>query len=131
MSLALTTSIAPHPPPRGVRWLDASQAASRMGIDEGHVRRLCREEWAAAGLALQRRPESGGKSCWHVREDAHSLLSRAPAAEHIPFDLGQLPEENRRELHRRRDILSAWLAALDSPSPGLRTERAITADYLA
>src|SRR5687768_16965113 len=90
----------PPPTPRGVAWIDAATAAARMNVSEQRLRQRCAGEWSAAGLAEKRRPASGGKSSWHVREDADAALSAVKFADQMSIDLARLTDAQRQQILR-------------------------------
>ncbi|HSW50569.1 MAG TPA: Mu transposase C-terminal domain-containing protein [Bryobacteraceae bacterium] len=119
-------------PARGVGWIDIATAAQRLRCVPGHVSRRCRAEWMAAGLAEQRRPATGGKPLWYIREDADPALARIRTVEVLDrtFDLRDLTADQRKLLAGRKAILDNWLTArAGGIKLGFREEQ-ITAQFL-
>ncbi len=92
----------------GIGYIDLETAAKRSGRVVGHLSRQCRDKWAAAGLAEQRKPASGGKPTWYVREDADPTFARVKRADQVGTDLRQFSEAQRKAALRKRRILAEW-----------------------
>lgn len=114
MSALPSSSFVPQPAPAGAEWIDLATASSRSGRSVGHLARQCRDEWAARGLAEQRRPDGGGKPTWMIRDDADASLSRVKSPQHLPFDMTTLTAAQRDELLLREQILRDLDSALAS-----------------
>lgn len=98
-------------------YIDLETAARRSGKQLGHVRRLCQDKWAPAGLALKQKPADGGKACWLVREDADAALARVKfpeqlSTEQLRTDLRTVPAAKRDEASRRLALLREWEEAI-------------------
>ena len=119
-----------EPAPRGVLWIPVALAAQRLQQSTRNVTKRCGEEWFPLGKAGLRKPQAGGKPCWHVREDADPLLSSILWPEHIAFDLRTLKAEQRAILLRRKEILDGWIRTRESFIAEGKTERFATAGYL-
>lgn len=133
---ALPTPILPAPAkpdlPAGLAWIDLDEAARRLSRNVGHTARRCRDEWAAAGLAQIRTPESGGKARWYVHESADPLLSRCAGPEALSktLDRTQLTDAQRRQLDARIQIVRDWESALASGQTLGFSRDQSTAQYL-
>jgi len=111
--MVLASSSFTAPAAAGIRWLSLSDAAARSGKSEGHLRRLCGEQWMPDGLAALRTPPDGGsRQTWFIREDADPSLARVATAEQIgaELDLRTLTGDQRAELLRREQIVRDWLS---------------------
>jgi putative transposase len=117
------------PAPKGAEWIDAPQAAHRIGVSVRHVQRLAFEKWYAAGQARQV-PGEDGRMRLQVRTDAHPRLSRFMSPDDLTVDPGQLTAAQRGELQRRMELYNGWLEARAEGAKAGRTERQATADYL-
>jgi putative transposase len=101
-----------HPltPSSSAGWIEVDEAARRSGRSAGHVRRQCRDDYAARGLA--REIEGGGRRRrWQVREDADPAFARVKFPEQIGADLRQVPEKKRQQAIERKKILNDWWKA--------------------
>src|SRR4051812_39389098 len=115
--LPLPAPATPPPAPAGAQWIDVDEAAKRSGWNKGHVARLCRKEWGAAGLAKVERPAGGGKGRWMIRTDADPALARVQFPEAMAFDQATLSERHRLLLADRLRIYKEWRRAVET-APG-------------
>jgi hypothetical protein len=89
-------------------YIDLQTAAKRSGKSVGHLARIAANKWRGEGKAELRRPDTGGKPTWFVREDADPALVSVKLPHQIGVDLRQFTQVQRDEAFRRRDLLNAW-----------------------
>jgi putative transposase len=94
-------------------WLSLEEAARRSNRSEGHLARLCRKQWEAAGLAEQRKA-GPGKATWFIRQSAHPDFSPVRTSEQVgeQLDEDKLSDEQRELLRQRVRIVTGWIELL-------------------
>ena len=97
------------PAPRGVGFIPLVEAVRRSGMAMQTLANLCRDKWAAIGLARKEISAVGGKPCWHVREDADGQFARGKSPDAMPFDWSKHTEKQREQVRRRKRLLDAWM----------------------
>jgi transposase InsO family protein len=97
----------------------------------GHLSRLCRGRWHAAGVARLDRPPEGGRSCWWIAESADPAFAAVKFPSDIPFDLRTLTESQRKSLLSRKRVLDNWqLARAGGVALGF-AEKQVTSQFLS
>ncbi|MGB7156673.1 MAG: Mu transposase C-terminal domain-containing protein, partial [Tepidisphaeraceae bacterium] len=105
--------------------IDLDTAAARSGKSVGHLRRLCKDVWAAQGTAELRRDAGGGKPQWLISPNADPSLAVVKFREQIGLDLHRIAKPKRKEAMRRLCILNEWkLACLAAFTLGYDKRRA-------
>ncbi len=97
------------PAPRGAGFIPLVEAVRRSGMAMQTLANLCRDKWAALGLARKEVSADGGKPCWHVREDADGQFARGKSPEAMPFEWSKHTEKQREQVRRRKRLLDAWM----------------------
>ena len=119
------------PAPKGVGFIPLREACYRSGIPMETLARRCRGEWANDRMAALLKPADGGKTCWHVREDADPLLARVKSPAAMRIDWGQYSERQRETMRRRKLILDEWLEARADGFASELSERSATETFVA
>jgi len=109
----------PLAPPSPFQWLELDQAARLSGKSEGHLRRLCGDQWAGENPPKARLIQSPGqKSHWQIRSDADaSFMPRQVGPEidsALGVDLRQFPAAVRSKAMTQARILEDWNKALSA-----------------
>lgn len=88
------------------RFRPITQAAQLMNANESCLRRRCRDEFEARGLAMLATPEAGGQRQWFVHVDADPrLLSDAPSPMLFDSDFARFTGKQRATALQRRSCL--------------------------
>jgi hypothetical protein len=85
------------------QFLTLPDASRRSGLSVGHIRRLCAEQWLAAGLAVV---SPAGQ--WSVAESADPRFAAAPPASEFQADLRAMTDRQRADVAARRELLLRW-----------------------
>src|SRR6185437_16085288 len=105
--------VAALPQQRGAVYIDLPTASALSGVSLRQLRRLC-AAWHASGLAELRRPDTGGRAEWYVREDADPRLARVKFGDANRWNAGRLTEAHRGVVVQRRQLLARFLEFLRS-----------------
>jgi hypothetical protein len=94
-------------------WLSLEEAARRSNRSEGHLARLCRKQWEAAGLAEQRKA-GPGKATWFIHQSAHPDFSPVRTSEQVGEQLDEISSATNSAsfCSQRVRIVTGWIELL-------------------
>lgn len=94
------------------QWIDAREAAPRLGMSRDHLTRECRERLERAGAAMFCRPASGGNPRWFIRRSHDLRLAPGIVGEaYQQPDLTCYPRRKVDEAMQRKACVDALRAA--------------------
>jgi len=94
------------------QWIDAREAAPRLGISRDHLTRECRERLERAGAAMFCRPDAGGNPRWFIRRSHDLGLAPGIVGEaYQQPDLTCYPRRKVDEAMQRKACVDALRAA--------------------
>ncbi|MCC6424876.1 MAG: transposase [Phycisphaerales bacterium] len=105
-----------RPASGSTRWFDIESASHQCGLSQGHLRRLCGDQWLACGKARM-----GAQGRWEISADAHPrLLLAGRQVTDDQVDLAVLTNSHRAILLQREEICMAWHVFRMAASPGAK-----------
>jgi len=94
------------------QWIEASEAATLLGVTRRHMTRECEGRLVASGLAMKTTPPSGGNDRWYIarRHDATLLAGVHGQNQQMP-DLAEYPLGKVQEAMEKRACVDALRSA--------------------
>lgn len=104
-------------------WSEAvsiESAAEKLGMDEGALRRKCREKWGPKGLAFHLKHPDGGRGKWFIHPAADARLATVATAgsEQLP-DLGAYRREDVAIAGQRILAVKEWRSRILNHPKGI------------